>query len=655
MATNLIGSYPSMSTPPHNQVYNLTHDGDAKRSFVSRAYLSFSYGGKDIEDFGLIATFGDDGKTGNLYGNFEDITSSYNMLDGQFYWGTHFTNNTLNFTLATDGMTQNQLDEFKYWFRPGQTNKELILSEHSNRATLARVAQSPTYTLIPFEYQEKMGNYSVKTALYKGTIQLNFIMDNPFWYLKKNFISIEDGITDDNLKVMHEDGIPFQSKVLPNCFYGGNTLFDGNTQWGAIASNNSIWNPYNQINSAILDEIRVLSNTTFLTVNPQYSNNNKLLNFIALQDSNKIKMRLQMIIPNDWLSSYFIAYGYKFAYIDPSTGQITWTDSWVYDDPSDTTVTSLEKKYYSLSTQVRNNILYQNGDAWFVRPSHYGGSLQNIIGVQLCCVFKDQNNNEKTWISKEVLFNDDLSDFIFPGKDPLLIYAGNAPTLPILNFKLKPLLINSEGDDAYYIYAPYNTYATGNGTLKYNSIYFKIDNDVKAVFKFTIPEIYDSYNQVLYFVNTSYDLSWPEFIDLLKNSIHCAPVRAHAIQVSEYFQSQGVATTKLQFKQYMRAFLTGNKNNLTIPQSPVFTFNSATGEAFGQFNYYIFSDNQFTKEDASSVTYKENVGSMVKSNYLVLEEKNQFSNGEHQNWYTISTDYPGELTNFLVLYNTMYY
>ena len=571
MATVLTGSYPSMSTPPHNQVYNLTHDGDAKRSFVSRAYLSFSYGGKDIEDFGLIATFSDDGKTGNLYGNFEDITSSYSMLDGQFYWGSHFTTNSLTFNLATDGITQNELDDFKHWFRPGQADKELILAEHPNRAILARVAQPPTYTLIPFEYKEKifteqqlidglsnfnhnlmyvyddsqcqwtvdngvtvhgpffaesrfdalmkiaeeigfpLATFGTKypTAMYKGNIQLNFIMDNPFWYLKKNFITIDDSLTDDNLKIIIEDGIPFQSNVKNNCFYGGYTFFSENTQWGAIASNLSSSNPYNLVGKAVLAEIQQIANINSLTL---------------LLD----------------------------------------------------------------------------------------GSLN-------------------------------------------LFYSGNAPTYPILNFQLTPRLIHhsEEATEACFIYAPYNEYATGSGSLKYNSIYFKINNNIKTVFKFTTPEIYDSYNQVLNYVNTSYNLSWPEFIDLLKNSIRCAPVRAHAIQVAEYFQSQNkTQESNVEFKKYMRAFLTGSIEGLS-PSSANFIFNSANGIAIGTFKYYLFNED-FT-DVVSEENYQENVGSMVRSNYLVIEEKNQILNGEYQNWYTISTDYPDELSNFLVLYNNMYY
>ena len=574
MATNLIGSYPSMSTPPHNQVYNLTHDGDAKRSFVSRAYISFSYGGKDIEDFGLIATFSDDGKTGNLYGNFEDITSSYSMLDGQFYWGSHFTNNSLTFNLATDGMTQNELDDFKYWFRPGQADKELIVAEHPNRAILARVAQPPTYTLIPYRKKEwrsvdhtaevraiinQMGTMLVIEAssnipmevswehnvtgdtyygnsieevyaevaeayglsfttlegqectFYKGTIQLIFTMDNPFWYLKKNFILIEDGLTEDNKKIMLEDGIPLQSEVLADCFYGGYTLFDNNTQWGAIASALSSSNPYNQVNYAILDEIRTIAETHSLSLN-------------------------------------------------------------------------------------ENGILK-------------------------------------------------------------LIYSGNAPTLPILEFTLTPKLMGKDNLlTASYIYAPYNEYATGSGSLKYNSIYFKINDNIKTVFKFTTPEIYDSYNQVLNYVNTSYSLSWPEFIDLLKNSIRCAPVRAHAIQIAEYFKDQNEshdANSQSNFKIYMRSFLTGEISSSSNAKPANFIFNSATGMAIGKFKYYRLNNNLTSV--TSSVDYEENVGSMVRSNYLVIEEKNQILNGEHQDWYTITTDYPGTLSNFLVLYNNMYY
>jgi len=47
-------------------------------------------------------------------------------------------------------MTERQLDDFREWFAPGK-ERELILSEHPNRAILARVAAAPVYSFLPFE------------------------------------------------------------------------------------------------------------------------------------------------------------------------------------------------------------------------------------------------------------------------------------------------------------------------------------------------------------------------------------------------------------------------------------------------------------------------------------------------------------------------
>jgi len=82
----------------------------------------------------------------------EDYTTEYKMLHGQYYWGSHYTARELDITLATDGMSQNDLDEFKYWFRAGEI-KELILSEHPNRAIKARVREAPKVSVVPFKHK----------------------------------------------------------------------------------------------------------------------------------------------------------------------------------------------------------------------------------------------------------------------------------------------------------------------------------------------------------------------------------------------------------------------------------------------------------------------------------------------------------------------
>jgi len=57
----------------------------------------------------------------------EDYTTNYSMLNGQYYWGTHYNAREMTIDLATDGMEQIDLDNFKSWFRAGEI-RELILS-----------------------------------------------------------------------------------------------------------------------------------------------------------------------------------------------------------------------------------------------------------------------------------------------------------------------------------------------------------------------------------------------------------------------------------------------------------------------------------------------------------------------------------------------
>jgi hypothetical protein len=90
MAT-LHGNEVASNTVKHGQVYQATHDGSGNSTpFMNRSFISFTYGGKKIEDFNLIATFSSGRLDKNGYSEFEDTVSNYDNLDGQYYWGTHY-------------------------------------------------------------------------------------------------------------------------------------------------------------------------------------------------------------------------------------------------------------------------------------------------------------------------------------------------------------------------------------------------------------------------------------------------------------------------------------------------------------------------------------------------------------------------------------
>ena len=265
---------------PRTQVYQATHSGDGPKSrlpFMNRSFISFTYSDVDgelkhIEDFNLIATISGDRWERDGYTQFNDLTTDYDNLDGQYYWGTHYKSHSITFNLATDGMDQKQLDDFLHWFRAG-VSRELILAEHPNRAQMARVQEPPQLSLLPFEGHTTMiisgVERDITTTLYKGEITLTLVMDEPHWYAKDNILGqprtetingnvrtyytnwwinqngdpVEIFASQDALKILYEDGIPLGSMIEKN-------MLLGNKAYANVESNTNslIWSiPEGQI------------------------------------------------------------------------------------------------------------------------------------------------------------------------------------------------------------------------------------------------------------------------------------------------------------------------------------------------------------------------------------------------------------------------
>lgn len=192
------------------QVNLATKDGKgAALPFSKRQFISFSYGGKNIEDFDLIAVFSSDRLDKDIYAPFNDITSTNDTVAGQMFWASIFQSERLTFTLATDGMTSENYELFKQWFKPNLI-KKLKLSEFSNRYAFARVASAPHISLLPFEDKRKITiadeKYEFSTSLYKGEISLEFILDKPGWFAEESYLSAP--LDKDKVKIIYEDKVP---------------------------------------------------------------------------------------------------------------------------------------------------------------------------------------------------------------------------------------------------------------------------------------------------------------------------------------------------------------------------------------------------------------------------------------------------------------
>lgn len=209
------------------QVYTATHDGEGNSlPIIERQFISFKWGYHDIEDFNLLVVF-DDRLNKQIYSSFTNTTTNYDGVDGQYYWGTTMNGGDLDLVLATDGMDSREYEEFKNYFRPGET-RELILSEYPFRYAMARVSAPPTLSVLPFEKTVVNGGKSFRTTEYRGTINISFSMDDPYWY---STVGYQEEESEEQLKDFYEAGTPTIDflESIDSCWIGGGNFSNAGT------------------------------------------------------------------------------------------------------------------------------------------------------------------------------------------------------------------------------------------------------------------------------------------------------------------------------------------------------------------------------------------------------------------------------------------
>lgn len=519
-----------------SQVYKATHNGDKRLPYMNRSFISFSYGGRWIEDFNLIAITNGDRLSHPLYSEFTDIVKDPEVYDGQHYWSTHFKANTWSLTLSTDGITENKLEEFKQWFAPGNI-RELVLAEHPNRGILARVSRVPTYEMIPFEEKEQEvviaeETYKTSTTIYRGNISLDFVMDNPFWYALTNLLA-----------------------------RGEESAFD-NYKWYDVNGN----------------LIAVVNDKDALK--------------IILEDH--IPTRAMLDYPAGDAGRISILFGYEEA---------------LYTDTSRNVTGPLIGFATIDAGRVAYVLNYESG------------------GIDL----------------KKVADNEQNYGYFF--------YGGLAPEKPILSFELIPDITNHDSNPNNrdnYISIPRNSYVKIDDPIKYN--YIAIESTTKQEFKFTAPGVYMEYNHALKLLyNIEENTPWEDIRTMIREEIKHYAVRAFVNSVIDSIITENDnglltdnkrATIISQMPKFIANEVTqesnDNEQETTVWEFPEakFVFDSATGLAKGFIPYRL----NINEEDFT--TYEESVGDMVLSDYLIIKDRNNFSeDGYVKPWSSENPDY----------------
>ena len=188
------------------QVTELTQ---GKQSW-EKEFIDFKFDDKYISEFGMVAVADGGRHSFGAAPTFDNETSSVNGVDGQYFWGTHIGSLKKTYYLATDGMTEAQVNAFKLHFKPGKYGV-FIEDKLAHRYGYARVSSVTTFSMVPFQKEVTIKGTTIKINEYKGDCRVTFEWDYPYMKSTENYIENWEANADEYLRAVYANGTPLST------------------------------------------------------------------------------------------------------------------------------------------------------------------------------------------------------------------------------------------------------------------------------------------------------------------------------------------------------------------------------------------------------------------------------------------------------------
>lgn len=184
-----------------------------------KSFLSFTFNGHAIEEFGCAVVSNDDRYATFLQPQFSNTITTVPGRIGSLYWGTDITGIQRTINIATDCATARQIANLKKTFAPGIYGK-ISFAETEYRYGYALVDSATSFSFLPFDETTTINGKEYKTGIYKGTGSIILFYPDPYEYGEAQY-QYADDYTDKYW--MLESGLPFKNTITEkNCFLANN-------------------------------------------------------------------------------------------------------------------------------------------------------------------------------------------------------------------------------------------------------------------------------------------------------------------------------------------------------------------------------------------------------------------------------------------------
>lgn len=169
-------------------------------------YAGFTFAGIHTSQFGLYSVSSGDRYSRYLSPTIKNQTAENSGGAGTYFFGSQHTQQTFNFNLAFDSITELELREIKEWLNNDVS--PLILDETPYIQYYVKLSSAPQISFLSFDSLENdetvienkdtlyiPGNKIESSRIYKGEMSISFIAYDPYGYSVKKWLSDYD---DDN-------------------------------------------------------------------------------------------------------------------------------------------------------------------------------------------------------------------------------------------------------------------------------------------------------------------------------------------------------------------------------------------------------------------------------------------------------------------------
>ena len=144
-------------------------------------YIGFTYNGVHSSDLGIIRVSDGSRFNENLLPNSQDKIVQVPGGDGQYFFGSYFTNRVITIPFAFDSLDEAQLNKIKKLFGDKKPH-DLSFDESPYKIYSAKVTGSTTIKYIPF-------SEGVTNRIYKGEGTVTFTCYSPYAICTKKYLS----------------------------------------------------------------------------------------------------------------------------------------------------------------------------------------------------------------------------------------------------------------------------------------------------------------------------------------------------------------------------------------------------------------------------------------------------------------------------------